>query len=75
VIKREEESFLATIDGGLERIEKLFTAIERSGAGLVGGASIRRKVTCTFKRSTGSAGTMERVTSAECAPMETAGDP
>ena len=38
VIKREEESFLATIDGGLERIEKLFTAIERSGAGLVGGS-------------------------------------
>jgi alanyl-tRNA synthetase len=38
VIKREEESFLATIDGGLERIEKLFAAIERSGAGLVGGA-------------------------------------
>ncbi|MFN6190508.1 MAG: alanine--tRNA ligase [Planctomycetia bacterium] len=37
VIKREEESFLATIDGGLERIEKLFGAIERSGAGLVGG--------------------------------------
>ena len=38
VIKREEESFLATIDGGLDRIEKLFTAIERSGAGLVGGS-------------------------------------
>ena len=38
VIKREEESFLATIDGGLERIEKLFTAIQRSGSGLVGGA-------------------------------------
>ena len=37
VIKREEESFLATIDGGLERIEKLFATIERSGAGLVGG--------------------------------------
>ncbi len=37
VIKREEESFLATIDGGLERIEKLFGTIERSGAGLVGG--------------------------------------
>ena len=38
VIKREEESFLATIDGGLLRIERLFTVIERSGAGLVGGA-------------------------------------
>ena len=38
VIKREEESFLATIDGGLDRIDKLFTAIERSGAGLVGGS-------------------------------------
>ena len=38
VIKREEESFLSTIDGGLDRIEKLFTTIERSGAGLVGGA-------------------------------------
>jgi len=38
VIKREEESFLGTIDGGLDRIEKLFTAIERSGAGLVGGS-------------------------------------
>ena len=38
VIKREEESFLATIDGGLERIEKLFGSIERSGAGKVGGS-------------------------------------
>ncbi|NBX30677.1 hypothetical protein EBR04_09620, partial [bacterium] len=38
VIKREEEAFLGTIDGGLERIEKLFKAIETSGAGLVGGA-------------------------------------
>jgi alanyl-tRNA synthetase len=37
VIKREEESFLATIDGGLDRIEKLFAAIDRSGNGLVGG--------------------------------------
>jgi alanyl-tRNA synthetase len=37
VIKREEESFLATIDGGLARIETLFASIERSGAGLVGG--------------------------------------
>ncbi|MEI6241560.1 MAG: alanine--tRNA ligase, partial [Planctomycetia bacterium] len=38
VIKREEEAFLGTIDGGLERIEKLFAAIEKSGAGLVAGA-------------------------------------
>ncbi|NBT12269.1 MAG: alanine--tRNA ligase [Planctomycetia bacterium] len=38
VIKREEEAFLGTIDGGLERIERLFAAIEKSGAGLVGGA-------------------------------------
>ncbi|MFM8702949.1 MAG: alanine--tRNA ligase-related protein, partial [Planctomycetia bacterium] len=37
VIKREEESFLATIDGGLDRIEKLFATIDRSGSGLVGG--------------------------------------
>jgi alanyl-tRNA synthetase len=37
VIKREEEAFLGTIDGGLERIERLFTAIEKSGAGLVAG--------------------------------------
>ena len=37
VIRREEESFLATIDGGLERIEKLFASIERSGNSLVGG--------------------------------------
>ena len=38
VIKREEESFLATIDGGLDRIEKLFGSMERSGAALVKGA-------------------------------------
>jgi alanyl-tRNA synthetase len=37
VIQREEESFLATIDGGLDRIEKLFAAIDRSGTGQVGG--------------------------------------
>jgi alanyl-tRNA synthetase len=37
VIKREEESFLATIDGGLDRIEKLFTSIDHSGTGLVAG--------------------------------------
>jgi len=38
IIKREEESFLSTIDGGLDRIEKLFATIEKSGAGLVGGS-------------------------------------
>ena len=37
VIKREEESFLATIDGGLSRIDKLFDSIESAGGGLVGG--------------------------------------
>jgi alanyl-tRNA synthetase len=37
VIKREEESFLATIDGGLERIEKLFKAIGASGTAVVAG--------------------------------------
>jgi alanyl-tRNA synthetase len=31
VIQREEESFLATIDGGLERIERLFAAMGSSG--------------------------------------------
>ncbi|NDC63579.1 MAG: alanine--tRNA ligase, partial [Planctomycetia bacterium] len=38
VIQREEESFLSTIDGGLDRIERLFAAIDRSGAATVGGA-------------------------------------
>ena len=37
VIKREEESFLATIGGGLTRINKLFEGIHSSGGGLVGG--------------------------------------
>ena len=37
VIRREEESFFATIDSGLERIELLFNSIQTSGAGLVGG--------------------------------------
>ncbi len=37
VIKREEESFLATIDGGLDRIEKLFATIGRSGGAVVAG--------------------------------------
>ena len=37
VIKREEESFLATIDGGLARIEKLFGAIGSSGKAVVPG--------------------------------------
>ncbi len=38
VIEREEQSFLATIDGGLERIEKLFAGIGRSGGAVVAGA-------------------------------------
>ena len=37
VIEREEASFLATIDGGLERIEKLFAAIGSSGKAVVAG--------------------------------------
>jgi alanyl-tRNA synthetase len=37
VIEREEESFLATIDGGLERIEKLFAGIGQSGGSMVAG--------------------------------------
>jgi len=37
VIEREEESFLATIDGGLERIEKLFSAIGSVGGSVVPG--------------------------------------
>jgi alanyl-tRNA synthetase len=38
VIQREEESFLATIDGGLDRIEKLFTGIGQAGGSQVAGA-------------------------------------
>jgi alanyl-tRNA synthetase len=37
VIGREEESFLATIDGGLERIEKLFAGIGAAGKSTVPG--------------------------------------
>ncbi len=37
VIEREEESFLATIDGGLERIEKLFAGIGAAGGSVVPG--------------------------------------
>jgi alanyl-tRNA synthetase len=37
VIEREEDSFLATIDGGLERIEKLFGAIGAAGGSEVPG--------------------------------------
>jgi alanyl-tRNA synthetase len=37
VIAREEESFLATIDGGLERIEKLFATIAAAGGSVVPG--------------------------------------
>jgi alanyl-tRNA synthetase len=38
VIEREETSFLATIDGGLERIERLFAGVGRSAGGIVPGA-------------------------------------
>ncbi len=38
VIKREEESFLATIDGGLERINKLFAGLGTSSTAAVGGS-------------------------------------
>ncbi|MFM7108516.1 MAG: alanine--tRNA ligase [Planctomycetaceae bacterium] len=38
VIEREEQSFLATIDGGLDRIEKLFSGIGRQGGAVVPGA-------------------------------------
>jgi alanyl-tRNA synthetase len=37
VIEREEESFLSTIDGGLERIEKLFAGIGAAGKSAVPG--------------------------------------
>jgi alanyl-tRNA synthetase len=37
VIEREEESFLATIDGGLERIERLFAGIGAAGKSTVPG--------------------------------------
>jgi len=37
VIEREEESFLATIDGGLARIESLFGRLGGSGKATVGG--------------------------------------
>ena len=38
VIRREEESFLATIDGGIERIEKLFAGLAQAGRDTVSGA-------------------------------------
>ena len=38
VIQREEESFLATIDGGLDRIERLFAGIGQAGGSQVAGA-------------------------------------
>jgi alanyl-tRNA synthetase len=38
VIEREEASFLATIDGGLDRIERLFAALGSSGRAIVAGA-------------------------------------
>lgn len=37
VIEREEASFLATIDGGLERIERLFRSLGTSGKAIVAG--------------------------------------
>ncbi len=37
VIEREEESFLATIDGGLDRIERLFAGIGSAGKATVPG--------------------------------------
>jgi alanyl-tRNA synthetase len=37
VIEREEASFLATIDGGLDRIERLFTTLGTSGKAIVAG--------------------------------------
>jgi len=37
VIEREEASFLATIDGGLDRIERLFAALGASGKAVVPG--------------------------------------
>ena len=37
VIEREEESFLATVDGGLDRIEKLFAGIGQAGGSMVSG--------------------------------------
>jgi alanyl-tRNA synthetase len=38
VIEREEDSFLATIDGGLDRIERLFGSIGAAGGSVVPGA-------------------------------------
>jgi alanyl-tRNA synthetase len=37
VIRREEESFLATIDGGIERIERLFAGLAQAGRDTVAG--------------------------------------
>ena len=37
VIKQEEANFLATIDGGLDRIDKIFDLMKREGRGVVGG--------------------------------------
>ncbi len=38
VIRKEESDFFATIDGGLDRIEKVFSSMESNGAVLVDGA-------------------------------------
>ncbi|HVW38831.1 MAG TPA: alanine--tRNA ligase, partial [Pirellulales bacterium] len=38
VIKQEEDNFFSTIDGGLERIEKIFQSMKREGRLMVAGA-------------------------------------
>ncbi|HXT60951.1 MAG TPA: alanine--tRNA ligase [Pirellulales bacterium] len=38
VIRKEEDNFFSTIDGGLERIEKIFHAMQREGRMMVAGA-------------------------------------
>ena len=38
VIQKEEDNFFSTIDGGLERIEKIFHAMRREGRMMVAGA-------------------------------------
>jgi len=38
VIEREEGNFMGTIDGGLDRIERIFTRMKANGRGIVSGA-------------------------------------
>src|SRR6056297_1181180 len=38
VIRSEEERFFATIDAGLQRIDRIFTGMEESGSGMIDGA-------------------------------------